>query len=197
MRRWSIPSDTPGQPDAPRCLPRRKSHAVLRDAIESDVEPLARLHIASWQAAYRGILPDEVLDHLSLEKQASILWRFLRRSPTPIARFSWRLDDSKLVGFTSFYPGRDEDVDSSCVVELTTCYVHPDYWRSGIGTALWSEAQNRMVARKFSECVLWVFRENHPARRFYERIGFIFDGTEQSTQSVTPSPIEVRYRRSI
>ena len=48
---------------------------ILRDATESDIEPLVRLHIASWQAAYRGILPDEVLDHLSLEKRSNLCAR--------------------------------------------------------------------------------------------------------------------------
>ena len=46
-------------------------------------------------------------------------------------------------------------------------YVHPDLLRRGIGSALLQRAKERLP----SGFRLWVFQENVPARRFYERHG--------------------------
>ena len=46
-------------------------------------------------------------------------------------------------------------------------YVRPERQRRGIGTALLDEAKARMPGG----FRLWVFQENEPARRFYERNG--------------------------
>jgi ribosomal protein S18 acetylase RimI-like enzyme len=165
----------------------------IRDAIESDIGPLARLHIAAWQAAYRGILPDELLDDLSFDDRRA-MWEKLLRNPNRAIFVA--IDGDDLVGFTSIYPARDDDVDPNRTGELTTMYVHPNRLRKGIGSALWREAHERLGAR-FAECILWVFRDNHTARRFYERIGFAFDGKEQFDPWVNSSAPEVRYRRTV
>ena len=46
-------------------------------------------------------------------------------------------------------------------------YIRPDLLRQGIGSALLERAEERMP----SGFRLWVFQENVPARRFYERHG--------------------------
>jgi len=35
---------------------------VIREARPEDAEAIVRCHIRSWQAAYRGLIPDEHLD---------------------------------------------------------------------------------------------------------------------------------------
>jgi len=42
----------------------------VRPAVASDVEAIARVHIRSWQRAYRGQIPDRVLDSLDEKKRA-------------------------------------------------------------------------------------------------------------------------------
>ena len=36
----------------------------MRLAMSADAAAIARLHVASWQTAYRGALPDDYLDRL-------------------------------------------------------------------------------------------------------------------------------------
>ncbi|MEO7000909.1 MAG: hypothetical protein ABI068_03820 [Ktedonobacterales bacterium] len=38
----------------------------IRPAREGDAPGIARVHLASWQTTYRGIVPDDILDHLTL-----------------------------------------------------------------------------------------------------------------------------------
>ncbi|WP_157605345.1 hypothetical protein [Schlesneria paludicola] len=39
----------------------------VRRATAADAESIALVHVLSWQHAYRGIVPDSVLNHLSVE----------------------------------------------------------------------------------------------------------------------------------
>jgi len=39
----------------------------VRQAKLSDVREIAEVHIASWQTAYRGMIPDSLLDNLSVD----------------------------------------------------------------------------------------------------------------------------------
>ena len=43
----------------------------MREAILADAEAIATVHVRSWQAAYRGQLPDEYLDGLTVEDRLS------------------------------------------------------------------------------------------------------------------------------
>lgn len=38
---------------------------MIREAIESDVEAIAHVHVASWRETYPGIMPQPILDSLS------------------------------------------------------------------------------------------------------------------------------------
>jgi hypothetical protein len=47
---------------------------VVRPARPGDAEAIATVHVRSWQAAYPGIVPQPVLDRLSIERRAAS-WR--------------------------------------------------------------------------------------------------------------------------
>jgi ribosomal protein S18 acetylase RimI-like enzyme len=83
----------------------------------------------------------------------------------------------QLVGFADFGPCRDEDVSPKVVGELMALYVRPDAWGRGVGRALVREALGRLWREGFAEVVLWVIEGNRQALGFYERFGFIRDGS--------------------
>ena len=47
---------------------------MIRTAVESDVEAIAHVHVASWRETYPGIMPQEILDGLR-EEQRVDQWR--------------------------------------------------------------------------------------------------------------------------
>ncbi len=49
----------------------------------------------------------------------------------------------------------------------------------GHGSVLF-EAARRWAAERFQVLTLWVLEENHPARRFYEKLGMAPDGGERT-----------------
>jgi ribosomal protein S18 acetylase RimI-like enzyme len=61
-------------------------------------------------------------------------------------------------------------------VELVAIHSRPESWGSGVGHAMMAELQNQIGERSLS---LWVFKENARARRFYEKHGLCWDGSER------------------
>ena len=52
----------------------------VRVAAPADIDVIARIHVQSWQTSYRGILPDELLDNLSVERRAEQWQRTMPRN---------------------------------------------------------------------------------------------------------------------
>jgi ribosomal protein S18 acetylase RimI-like enzyme len=167
----------------------------IRAAILDDAERLVRLHIETWQTAYRGIVPDERLDALSLE-QFTERWRNNLTASDPTRTNLLAVDAAELLGFVSVGPSRDENTDDT-VGEVYGLYVHPSAWQSGVGRALMADAVEWLIEQGFYAATLWTWEKNGRARRFYEGIGFSHDGTTVLSDRFGAPLVEVRYRRDL
>jgi len=80
---------------------------LLRAAESADAMSVARVHVRSWQSAYRGLLPDEYLDKLRPEDRAQ-RYDFATRDPqsphTIVAA-----EAGLIRGFATTAPSRDSD----------------------------------------------------------------------------------------
>jgi ribosomal protein S18 acetylase RimI-like enzyme len=151
---------------------------VVREADIEDAPAVAGIHVRAWLAAYRGLMPDEWLDGVTV-KQRTQSWReILAGARDPGSTLVGEDEGVGVVGFCSVsLPSRDEDAGAA-TAEISALYIDPSRWRSGIGRALLVEALARLRAAEWSEVTLWVLAGNAPARAFYERFGFAADGAE-------------------
>ena len=168
---------------------------TLRLANPSDAHGLAEMHVATWQVAYRGLLPDDFLDGLSVAARAERWQHILTDSPRQI----WvACEDDRIVGFISLGICRDGDALPLVTGEIYGMYVHPDEWRRRIGSALMAQALHALKLLGYVEATLWVLRGNQRARDFYEASGFVPDGAAKiDTNAAGISYDEVRYRRPL
>lgn len=111
-----------------------------------DAAALARVHVATWRAAYAGLLPDELLRSLSVAEPEANWVTAIGDGPAAGVATVVALAAGGLVGFASVGPARDDDL-SEDVSELWSLYVHPDSWGAGVGHALHSRALLRMRER--------------------------------------------------
>jgi ribosomal protein S18 acetylase RimI-like enzyme len=156
---------------------------------------IADVHVRSWQAAYRGILPDEMLDALSVtEREASwiaILGERGSHRLTLVAEC-----DGNLAGFCSIAtPSRDIDTGER-TAEIGALYVDPAHWRRGVGNAVLGGALDELGRRRCREVVLWVLPENRPALAFYERFGFEIEEGVEKLEERSGRPV-IRLRASL
>ena len=140
----------------------------IRPAAESDAFGVARVHVYTWQAAYRGVMPDAYLESLSVSNRESV-WRESIIKGTPEL---WVADwNSEIIGWAAFGPSRDADADGT-VGELEAIYVMPSFWKKGLGRSLWLAARRRLIQRGFTSVTLWVLKDNVRAIEFYRAVGF-------------------------
>src|ERR1700674_1451447 len=143
---------------------------IIRPAELADARKVAELHIATWKEAYRGIVPDEYLQSLSVEKRESAWRESLEKKLSEL----WVASEntSELAGWVSFGNCRDSDKPAS-VGELWAIYVSPRYWSCGVGRALWLTAQNRRMELGFKEVTVWCLAGNGRSERFFRTAGFV------------------------
>ncbi len=147
---------------------------ILRPAVAADAADIARIYIATWRATYHGIVPDRVLDDMDLGRETRD-WRrtIARRDARHHVSVAERGEDG-VVGFATF--GAERVGHGRRRGEIHTLYVLPRHQRGGHGRRLVADAAEQMLADGFGDAVLWVLKENQPARRFYERMGGDFGG---------------------
>jgi ribosomal protein S18 acetylase RimI-like enzyme len=160
----------------------------------SDAKGIAAVHVTAWRVAYRGLLPDEALDRLSIDELEK---RWGERIAKPWGHIFVAEREGQLVGFAACGSSEDEDIDRETVGEIYVIYVHPEHWRQGHGAALLGKAAECLQDDGFEEIILWVLRGNQGAIRFYEASGFQADGASKVKQRTdgVEMPV-VRYRSS-
>lgn len=152
----------------------------MRKADSEDVEAIAEIHVRSWQAAYRGVLPGELLDGLSVAERVKSWREILTATEEHWLTFVAESVAGGLVGFCSVTtPSRDADTGAR-TAEIGALYVDPDHWRQGAGSALLAVALEELNGARWCDAILWVLPENRAAIAFYERFGFeIEEGVEK------------------
>ena len=165
----------------------------VRPAVPADAYDVARVHVRSWQAAYRGLIAQEYLDGLDPHTWAG-RYTFGRVGiglPSTLVA----VEGSTIRGLATTGLCRDDGLVN--FGELMAIYVDPGHLRAGVGRLLITAARQRLRGIGVTQAALWVLDGNVGARRFYERDGWWFDGTRR-TRTYGDSPVqEVRYRRTL
>jgi GNAT superfamily N-acetyltransferase len=164
----------------------------IRVAQVGDAEAIARVHVAGWQRAYRGLLPDEFLDALSWEQRFPGWVDRLDPAPTGPGGTLVAGDGGAVIGFASIGPARDTDRARPGHWELYAIYLDPARWGRGDGSQLLAAA-SATIPSGVRDVSLWVLDGNSRARRFYERHGFAADGTRKDDVIGGAAVVEVRY----
>jgi ribosomal protein S18 acetylase RimI-like enzyme len=160
---------------------------VRRARIE-DAEAIARVHLRTWQAAYRHVFPPDQLDALPLERRIAGWQRGLRDDDGICF-----VAGDPILGFVFAEPCADEPG----IGEVDAIYVDAAAWGTGVGRALLARAEEDLRARGFDEAVLWVIEDNPRARRFYEAAGWTLDGGRKTWPQMGVDAPVVRYRKRL
>ncbi|MCK6479622.1 MAG: GNAT family N-acetyltransferase, partial [Planctomycetes bacterium] len=139
----------------------------VRPAVPGDAEGIARVQGDGWRAAYRGLLPDEILEAKGREPDAV---ERRRRWLSEERTFAFVAEkEGEVLGFV--LGGRDRDGGSPFEAEVTALYVRPDLLRRRIGWRLMVHAAEAIRAAGWSSMRIWVLEGNSSGRAFYERLG--------------------------
>jgi GNAT superfamily N-acetyltransferase len=165
----------------------------LRPAEPDDAMAVARVHVRSWQVAYRRLFPDDYLDQLRPEDRAKT-YDFASLDPLK-PRTIVAAEEGVILGFATTMPSRDADLPEPG--ELCALYVDPDRWGQGIGAALIAAARANLLALGYRKALLWVLVGNARAERFYRIDQWVPDGHSRTDSVWGLTVNEVRYQRGL
>lgn len=170
-----------------------ESGLLLRPAVPEDAPAVARVHVRSWQAGYRGLLPDAYLENLKPEARAR-RYDFGIDDPHQPATLVAQVEHG-ICGFATTVLRREGP--SPGLGELVGLYVDPDRWGREVGSWLLAEAQARLAARGCRSAELWVLSGNVRAQRFYGRHGWRAEGATRTQEVWGITVEEARYTRRL
>ncbi|WP_328886080.1 GNAT family N-acetyltransferase [Streptomyces sp. NBC_00316] len=167
----------------------------VRPMTVDDCEAVATVRVRGWQAAYAGLMPQAHLDAMDIAEDAERRRGFFAEGNTVVNVVAER-SGLGVIGWACYGPYR-ENGRRLAGGELYAIYVLPEHIGTGAGRALMTEILTRATADGFPDLALWVLEENAPARRFYERAGFLPDGAEEPFEVDGVLVPEVRYVRTL
>lgn len=149
---------------------------AVRPARPADAVALAAAHHLAWEQAYRGVMPDRLLDDLD-EEDLVQRWRTILEVDQPDGVVAVGVaPDGEVLGFASGGPTRDEDGPTAW--ELYAVNIVADAYGSGLAQDLVASVVRDRPA------TLWVLVDNPRARAFYAKEGFV-DGGDRKTHEAS------------
>jgi ribosomal protein S18 acetylase RimI-like enzyme len=169
---------------------------IVRPAAAADAPAIGTVHVEAWRAAYRGLVPDAILDGFSIAGRIAHWRGALAARPADDPRRIWvAAVAGRVAGFATTGPARDESAPPPPGAgEIEAIYLEPELVGRGIGRALFARAAQDLTARGFDPLVVWVFEANPRARAFYEAAGFRVDGARHDIDFDGAVVPEIRYR---
>jgi len=152
----------------------------IRAAQPADAAEVARVHVASFRSAHRNMLPDELLDGLSVESREE-MWRRMLAERAETHFLFVAVDDERIIGFAAGGPPTGDQPMNTQIDyagKIYTIYLLPQAQGQGVGRGLLERTLAEFRSRAQSPVFLWVLKQNMQARGFYEHMG----GTQVAEQ---------------
>mgnify|MGYP005821019611 CR=1 FL=1 len=139
---------------------------MIRPAAISDALAIAQVHVDTWRATFKGIVPQAYLDAMAYDERGA-MWHRTLSEPKASSTFV-AVEDDRVVGFAGCGPVRQPI--GECVGELYALYVSPEAQGRSHGRHLYEACLSNLRKRSLTPGVVWVFPSN-PAVQFYEKMG--------------------------
>ena len=157
----------------------------IREACAADIKNIAEVYILNWKETYKGLLPDEYVDHLDLPYGMDKWSSFLRQTENHIVIAE---DGSRFLGFGAFSP--DHEIDKCLYID--SLHVCPESRGQGTGSRLINAIKEYAAENSFEKMSICIVRGNDRAGNLYRKLGaghysyFIddFDGTKSNSEKL-------------
>lgn len=138
----------------------------IREGNINDARGIARVHIDTWRSTYRGLIPDERLDSMDLDKDEEMQKRFI--SQESVSTYVCVNDEDEIIGYVCC--GDRRDGPQEYTGELYGLYILKEYQGQGIGRKMVNKVIEKLKSKGHKSMLLWALKENSSCR-FYERLG--------------------------
>jgi ribosomal protein S18 acetylase RimI-like enzyme len=172
------------------------SGGFVRAARAADAEGLARVQVASWQAAFAGLVPEAVITELASDEaveQFAGRWRdAISTPPTSKHRVHVAVEqpgDPEILGFAASGPATDEDLWPGTDGELYELHVAPAVADSGHDQRLLNAVADTFGEDGFSAAYTWALAGDSARITFLEAAGWAPDGSRSNLDMGVKVPV--------
>lgn len=137
----------------------------IHRAQKSEAADVADVHLASWRAAYRGIIPHTPLEQM-IARRGDAWWKKAISRGTHVIVIDF---NGEIIGYATVGINRARTLPYDG--EIYELYLLPEYQGIGLGRQLFEDAQRVLSHYGMKNNVLWVLEENEVACGFYDRMG--------------------------
>ena len=150
---------------------------VVRSAKFEDMALAAHIMVTSFRTAFAEFVSKETMAACTQPENCRNMLEYIYRE----GKMHFLMGGDQ--GFLSWQKTPDG-------AEIVAIHSLPESWGSGLGHAMLTRAIREIGVQPV---YLWAFKENSRARRFYEKNGFYWDGTERISEF--DGAQEVRYMK--
>ncbi|KHE72097.1 hypothetical protein LD39_06355 [Halobacillus sp. BBL2006] len=137
----------------------------IRKACFDDARGIAEVSVSAWQSTYKGIVADDFLDSLSVQKRTE-KWADKINGKDEIIYIAEK--EGKIVGYAS--GGGERGGSSQFDGELYAIYLLKVAQKKGIGKLILFYLLNDMEKRGYRSLLVWILKDNR-SKGFYEKLG--------------------------
>ena len=150
---------------------------TVRNAKFEDMAIAANIMVKSFRTAFAPFVSQVTMDTCANPENCRAMLEHIYQ----VGKMRFLMGGDQ--GFLSWQENEDG-------VEIVAVHSVPESWGTGMGHAMLTQALDQI-----GDCTvhLWAFKDNTRARRFYEKHGFRWDGSERVSQF--DGALEVRYVR--
>lgn len=161
----------------------RKDYTI-RLATSDDIEKIAKLYIKSWQKTYKGLLRQEYLDSLTVEKLCERWGSYILE---PRHGIFVAVSEEELLGFGAFKPYHRID---DCIY-IESLHVDESCQGSGIGSAIIKTIYTVGSNEEYGQMAVCLVKGNDKARALYTKLGAVHykDKVDDFTGEISYSEI--------
>lgn len=151
----------------------------VRLARPDDVPEIARIQIETWRVAYPTILPEPVLESLTVEAAEPAWAAAVQAPPSPKHHVLVAQEQRWLVGFAAVAPADDAeegDPDPAATAQLGPLLVEPRWGRRGHGSRLLAAAVDHARDDGMVRLIAWIPTGDSASLDFLRSAGWAADG---------------------
>ena len=136
----------------------------IREANAEDIESIANLYVMNWKKTYIGLLPDNFLNGLTVNKGINKWKEYLDKEKH---RIFVAYENEKFLGFSAC----KEDEELKNCLYLDSLHVSEASRGKGVGTKLINTVGSYAYIKGYEHMSICIIKGNDNAKRIYEKMG--------------------------
>lgn len=138
----------------------------IRLLVEKEIDEMTELYVKSWRATYKGIIPDKILDTITVEKFNKIWKEYITKENNGIFG---AFENDVFLGFGAFTP--DEEMEDT--LYLDSLHIKDGYKGKGVGTKIINHLKEYAREKEYKGVSVSIMCGNDRARNLYTKLGAI------------------------